>query len=842
MAKTGLFGFGYINEGIFYGKLGDLLGRDVTAQDKQHIHHFVQQELDRGCVEYYTCDKQGGIAVSRTAPQSAHEIVAKAVSIGLTDNKGQEILAYVCQHPGQKWSAIYVGARPMVYGILSAYHIGYLNFKNFREANDFICAIHEVLLPGEQWGFPRSEENPALIRRCTRYQILESYLRHTFSKLMLEYNDKNSDNYGKIVFSQDGKYCYFNTGLLTKYAQDLYLTGEVHSLREDGIFTCNNPRFVDSKIELVKHYGFAQRDIDPGPGMASFYRSVSEIVYDPSITIDFTESKLEHIIDDGIRRNRFPKKYTVSQTGKPIPPWSLAQMLNNAIKISCMMAQRNYKYVIPQYRPAGVEYVGGKRIRYEGQIQFLMPIYLSADYFSPPDFALVLSRRDGFYVPETILLLPWAYNNARILCKPDNSWLNPSTINPDDLLLEDEDDEDETDEQNEQNEPEAPEAPAESPAAPAPAEKPAPAPAPIEKPETAAPQAPEAPAEPEPTIGGTYTFIPSERTSNQGIRGRIVSTGALGTISRRRLGARTLEELLGKPIAVRVEGRNQLGNTYQLSLADAPETPQEAPAAPTAPAAPAAPVAPAVPVPPPAKAPEAAPRAPEAAPAPSASPEAPADPWIGRTLEMRFTGTTAAKALKAESDEIKGTISLKRLFGHKAVEFHGLHAKVRVLSPNTCGDSYQCEFAEPVEAILARREPAKAPAQPAAEKPAEKAPEKPEKAEKSEKPRAEKPARAPRAAQSSWAWADPANFFTQRPTVVENFRDLAVGQRYNATVRDLVPYGAFVDIGYTEGNVLLHKSQILEGVTLSVGDVLTVWIYALDTQNKKIQVTMHRPD
>ena len=229
-------------------------------------------------------------------------------------------MAYVCQHPGQKWSAVYVGARPTVYGILSAYHIGYLNFKNFREANDFICGIHEVLLPGEQWGFPRSEENPALIRRCTRYQILESYLRHTFSKLMLEYNDKNSDNYGKIVFSQDKKYCYFNTGLLTKYAQDLYLTGEVHALREDGIFTCNNPRFVDSKIELVKHYGFAQRDIDPGPGMASFYRSVSEIVYDPSITIDFTESKLEHIIDDGIRRNRFPKKYTVSQTGKPIPP------------------------------------------------------------------------------------------------------------------------------------------------------------------------------------------------------------------------------------------------------------------------------------------------------------------------------------------------------------------------------------------------------------------------------------------------------------------------------------------------------------------------------------------
>ena len=836
MAKTGLFGFGYINEGIFYGKLGDLLGRDVTAQDKQHVHHFVQQELDRGCIEYYTCDKQGGIAVSKAAPQSTREIVAKAVSIGLTDTKGQEILAYVCQHPGQKWSAVYVGARPTVYGILSAYHIGYLNFKNFREANDFICGIHEVLLPGEQWGFPRSEENPALIRRCTRYQILESYLRHTFSKLMLEYNDKNSDNYGKIVFSQDKKYCYFNTGLLTKYAQDLYLTGEVHALREDGIFTCNNPRFVDSKIELVKHYGFAQRDIDPGPGMASFYRSVSEIVYDPSITIDFTESKLEHIIDDGIRRNRFPKKYTVSQTGKPIPPWSLAQMLNNAIKISCMMAQRNYKYVIPQYRPAGVEYVGGKRVRYEGQIQFLMPIYLSADYFSPPDFALVLSRRDGFYVPETILLLPWAYNNARILCKPDNSWLNPSSINPDDLLLDEEDEDGEDEERAAEDAPE--EAPAaqapETPAAPAALAAPAASVAPVQP---AKPQA--APEQAEPTIGQTYTFIPSGRTANQGIRGRIVSTGALGTISRRRLGARTLEELLGKPIAVRVEGRNQLGNTYQLSFA---EPDAESPAAAPAEAPAAAPAeAPAMPSQAP-QTPQTSQAAQEAAPAPGAEEEA-NDPWVGKTLEMRFTGTTAAKALKAESDEIKGTISLKRLSGHKAQEFHGLRAQVRVLSPNTCGGSYQCELAEPAEAILARREEAKPAAQAAdaparAEKPAK--PEKPERPEKAAKP--EKPARAPRAARSSWAWADPANIFTQRPTVVENFRDLAVGQRYNATVRDLVPYGAFVDIGYAEGNVLLHKSQILEGTTLSGGDVLTVWIHALDAQNKKVQVTMHRPD
>ena len=79
MAKTGLFGFGYINESIFYSKLSDLLGRDVTAQDKQLIHNTVQRQLEDGCLEYYACDGQGTVSVSSSAPRSAKAILAKSV-------------------------------------------------------------------------------------------------------------------------------------------------------------------------------------------------------------------------------------------------------------------------------------------------------------------------------------------------------------------------------------------------------------------------------------------------------------------------------------------------------------------------------------------------------------------------------------------------------------------------------------------------------------------------------------------------------------------------------------------------------------------------------------------
>ena len=140
MAKTGLFGFGYINESIFYSKLSDLLGRDVTAQDKQLIHNTVQRQLEDGCLEYYACDGQGTVSVSSSAPRSAKAILAKSVFTGLYDRQNQQILAYVCQQAGGKWSSVYVGARPAVFGIVSSYHIGYLNFRNFAQANDFICA------------------------------------------------------------------------------------------------------------------------------------------------------------------------------------------------------------------------------------------------------------------------------------------------------------------------------------------------------------------------------------------------------------------------------------------------------------------------------------------------------------------------------------------------------------------------------------------------------------------------------------------------------------------------------------------------------------------------------
>ncbi|MCB0083937.1 MAG: S1 RNA-binding domain-containing protein, partial [Caldilineaceae bacterium] len=54
-------------------------------------------------------------------------------------------------------------------------------------------------------------------------------------------------------------------------------------------------------------------------------------------------------------------------------------------------------------------------------------------------------------------------------------------------------------------------------------------------------------------------------------------------------------------------------------------------------------------------------------------------------------------------------------------------------------------------------------------------------------------------------------------------------------VRNVVDFGAFVDIGVKQDG-LLHRSQIPHGTVLSVGDVLTLEIMSVDKERGRISL------
>ena len=81
-----------------------------------------------------------------------------------------------------------------------------------------------------------------------------------------------------------------------------------------------------------------------------------------------------------------------------------------------------------------------------------------------------------------------------------------------------------------------------------------------------------------------------------------------------------------------------------------------------------------------------------------------------------------------------------------------------------------------------------------------------------------------------------------RKDVLE-LKDLSVGQKLEGTVRNVVDFGAFVDIGVHQDG-LVHISQMTDRYirhpmdAVSVGDVVDVKILAVDLEKKRISLTM----
>ncbi len=83
-------------------------------------------------------------------------------------------------------------------------------------------------------------------------------------------------------------------------------------------------------------------------------------------------------------------------------------------------------------------------------------------------------------------------------------------------------------------------------------------------------------------------------------------------------------------------------------------------------------------------------------------------------------------------------------------------------------------------------------------------------------------------------------------TDVMDMKDLKAGMQLTGTVRNVIDFGAFIDIGVHQDG-LVHVSQICDkfirhpSEMLKVGDVVTVWVISVDIAKKRIALTMKQP-
>lgn len=245
--------------------------------------------------------------------------------------------------------------------------------------NEKLEYLSKLAMP-EAWNFKNSPSDPE-----RPLPILYNYIHHTF--IRLEEEEKIAIN---------GDYACFNTSLVTPNQEEIY-----------ALFTKNKFPHLGPIWYFLSFYKESQTDMlrfKSLPCAANYFTDPAELIYDARIPL---RRDLDHIIDDNAER--FPAPY--SNIHDPSIKHQLQNLFNGAIDNAIKRVRRNYKTAIPQY--------------YRKEIQLLFPICLLSP--NKPDLALAVHREEQnglIYVARTCLTLDMAYNNARLIARPDNEWLS----------------------------------------------------------------------------------------------------------------------------------------------------------------------------------------------------------------------------------------------------------------------------------------------------------------------------------------------------------------------------------------------------------------------------------
>lgn len=247
-----------------------------------------------------------------------------------------------------------------------------------------IDALAQLAAP-EDWEYHHETPDPSRPPPTIPHPALVSYLRYTFKRLHEE---------GKIVESE-GR-AAFNTGLATPLQEEIFAFLEPNQRTDAQRWFL--PTFCpESDRRLVVF-----RDL---PKRAEYFENPADLLFDPRRPF---RKNLSHIIEEN--RDRFPEPYRSDPE-----PHRLRIALDGAIDHAMKRVRHNYKTAVPQYYwPRGAA---------RGQLQLLLPLCLTTT--TEVDVALTVQRHGEVYIASTVLTLEMAYNNARLIARPDSEWLSP---------------------------------------------------------------------------------------------------------------------------------------------------------------------------------------------------------------------------------------------------------------------------------------------------------------------------------------------------------------------------------------------------------------------------------
>lgn len=259
-------------------------------------------------------------------------------------------------------------------------------FANMGAEDDWLKGL-ALKAESENWEYLHTQS-------AASHPILRSYLAYTFARVKEE-SDAAEERDKKIRLGSDGtrRFACFNTGLVTPNQEPIYALFVEQNSARDGCewrlqsFCAKSDRPMLGKFDQL-------------PEMANYFDDPRELIYDRKCELVLD---VDHIIDD--RLDRFPRVVHEADD----PPAMARNLLHSAQERAVQRVNRNYKTAIPHY--------------YQGSIQLLLPLCLVSA--NTADLALTVTRYGDQYRGGTVLTLDMAYNNARLLTKPDTEWLQP---------------------------------------------------------------------------------------------------------------------------------------------------------------------------------------------------------------------------------------------------------------------------------------------------------------------------------------------------------------------------------------------------------------------------------
>ena len=260
--------------------------------------------------------------------------------------------------------------------------------QRFADFDNYELAIGDLArMSPEEWDY--------ITTKTFRNPILYSYLNQTCMRII------GQDKLKKDKSESGEEYSYFNTGLVTPNQDEIY----VYFIQNPDILSENDkwlPRpywkfleFNTEESKFRKYFGGDDAQI------ATYFTEaqITDLLLDTSIKI---LPEWTHLLER-------KKRIEVTEINS-LEDEEFKDKILEAINLAIKRVKRNYKTAIPHF--------------YNQKIQLLLPLCFKPNK-AKAVAALVIEKNEKIYSAYTILTIDQAYNNARLLAKPDREWLNP---------------------------------------------------------------------------------------------------------------------------------------------------------------------------------------------------------------------------------------------------------------------------------------------------------------------------------------------------------------------------------------------------------------------------------